>query len=390
MSTQSLVKASPAALTETLDDIFRIGEVIAQSKMFKDAPTAAQAIVKMLAGRDLEIPPLAALRGIHVFEGKVEIGAGLLAARIKSSSRYDYKVKRADNQACVLEWFERGEKTGESSFTMDDARRAKLDGKQNWIKHPSDMLFARALTQGQRRFAPDVGIGSLYAPGEISEETIDIEAEVIETKVEPFDPLPEFAQPQTEETPEQIEAEKSALLSRIKSAFLAVGKSEADYSGWLTQFNVPDWTRGRLKSTCEQLEAKASAAQVTNAPSAKDVFEGKQEHIREAQKPDGSIKLLRKNEQGELVPQWQPPAKEAAEAKPPSPASALDKFLAMVGAHRDSGVDYKLIRSFVEGLVGEFNNWESIPMNDLARATHALKNWDGKPKEEKQTKKGRK
>lgn len=156
-------------LINNMDDAFRLAEMVAKSRMFKDAEDAGKAMMKILAGREMGFTPMQSLRGIHVFDGKVEMGAGLLAAKIKASTKYDYQVIRSDDKGTELQWFEGGNPVGASSFTMDDAKRAGLAGKSNWMKFPGDMCFARALTQGQRRYCPDVALGSVYAEGEISE-----------------------------------------------------------------------------------------------------------------------------------------------------------------------------------------------------------------------------
>ncbi len=168
-----LIKYDPQSnaqeLVRSLDDVIKVAEMAAKSRMFKDAEDMAKAAMKIMAGQELGIPPLTALRGLHVFQGKVEISAGLLAAKVKSSGKYDYRVKRSDNEACELEWFENGESLGTSSFTIEEAKKAKLASKDVWQNYASDMLFARALSRGQRRYCPDIGLGAIYTPGEISD-----------------------------------------------------------------------------------------------------------------------------------------------------------------------------------------------------------------------------
>ena len=59
------------------------------------------------------------------------------------------------------------ELVGEVEFTVEDAKRAGLTGKDNWRKYPSDMLWARMISRAKRRVAPDVCMGA-YVEGEIS------------------------------------------------------------------------------------------------------------------------------------------------------------------------------------------------------------------------------
>lgn len=150
-----------------LADIAQWADVFVKSGMFKDAKSVAQAIVKIQAGQELGLTPFAAMRGFEVIEGKPAPNAGLTAALIKRSGRYRYNVVRADATACVLEWTEGGRVIGETSFSMDEAKAAGLAGRGPWKAYPQDMLFARALTRGARRFCADVFMGSVYTPEEL-------------------------------------------------------------------------------------------------------------------------------------------------------------------------------------------------------------------------------
>ena len=142
------------------------------SGYFGDVKSQAQAMVKVMAGAEIGLPPFASMSGIHIVNGKPTLGANLIATLVKNDSRYDYRVKRADNEACVLAWYEGGAAVGESSFTMTEAQAAQLTGKDNWKKYTSDMLFARALTRGARRYAPGIfGGAPIYTPDEMGVET---------------------------------------------------------------------------------------------------------------------------------------------------------------------------------------------------------------------------
>jgi hypothetical protein len=186
MSNQSLIRKplENSEMVTSLDDAIRIGDIVAKSKMFPEVTDQAKAVVAILAGRELGIAPMASLRGIHVIKGKVEVGAGLLAAMIKASGKYNYKVATLpenEEKECLLLWSENIGGTwtlvGHSKFTIEDARRAKLiKPDSNWEKFPRAMLFARALTEGQRKHCPDIAIGAVYAEGEIprDDDAIDL------------------------------------------------------------------------------------------------------------------------------------------------------------------------------------------------------------------------
>jgi hypothetical protein len=171
---RTISQSAPAAparvpdLLPTLAEIERVAKACAASGYYRDVRDASQALVKMLAGREMGMGPIAALAGIHIIDGKPAAGANAIAANVKRSGRYDYRVVQRDDQACVLAWFEHGEPVGESRFDHNDAKRAGLWGKQNWAKFPRAMLFARALTEGVRVYCPDATGGVIYTPEELS------------------------------------------------------------------------------------------------------------------------------------------------------------------------------------------------------------------------------
>jgi hypothetical protein len=159
-------------------DLLTLGDILARSGYFNDAKEAAQCIVKVLAGRELGFGPVASMSGIHIIQGKPTLSANLIAAAIKRSRRYNYRVKRLDSDACVIEFFEldngRYVSIGESSFTVEDARAAgALDGrnKHSWHQFRRNMLFARAISNGARWFCPDIFGGPVYTPEELGAQT---------------------------------------------------------------------------------------------------------------------------------------------------------------------------------------------------------------------------
>src|SRR4051812_41475074 len=119
MSTQ-LIKAEVLPLSE----ITTIGKVFAESGLFADVKSQAQAVVRILAGQEIGIPPFAAISGIHIISGKPTIGAGLMASRVKGSGKYDYKVKEHTDKICSIDFYQGKDMIGNSSFTIEDPKKA--------------------------------------------------------------------------------------------------------------------------------------------------------------------------------------------------------------------------------------------------------------------------
>lgn len=162
----------------SIDVIQRYARGFVMSGLFKTVGGdrgLAQAFVKIQAGQELGIPPFAAMRGLNVMDGKVELAAGLMAALVKRSDR-DYVIVESTEETCTLEWMKREEgwrsppmKLGSSTFTIAEAKRAGLvKAGSAWANYPSDMLFNRALSRGFRRFCPDLSAGApIYIEGEV-------------------------------------------------------------------------------------------------------------------------------------------------------------------------------------------------------------------------------
>jgi len=161
------------------DQLERAATALMKSGYFKDVTSQYQAVVKVMAGAELGLPPFAAMSGIHIIQGKPVLGANVIATLVKNDPRYNYKVKQCNGATCELIWFEDGKEVGISSFTLDEAKGAGLTGKDNWTKYPSDMLFARAISRGARRYAPGIFGGSpVYTPDEMGVDT-DEEGHII-------------------------------------------------------------------------------------------------------------------------------------------------------------------------------------------------------------------
>jgi hypothetical protein len=168
----------------------------AASGYFPDAKNAAQAVVKVMAGRELGIGPFASMSGIHIIEGKPEIGAHLIAAAIKASGKYDYRIVERTATACRIAFFQRSgeawEKIGEEYWDQGRAERAGLARRGNWTKFPEAMLFSRAISSGYRVFCPDVFSSPVYSEGEIAPAELPV-ARLVEAPAMDLDPEPKVS-----------------------------------------------------------------------------------------------------------------------------------------------------------------------------------------------------
>jgi hypothetical protein len=160
-----------------VNDIMNMSKMFVESGMFTDAKSVAQAFVKIQAGQEIGLAPFAAMSGINVIMGKPTFGAGVIASSVKGSGKYDFKVKEMSDKTCSIDFFEGKEKIGNSTFTLEDAKK---QGTKNLDKFPKNMLYARAMSNGQKWFCPDVFQMAVYVPEEMPEVTNDVPCEVIE------------------------------------------------------------------------------------------------------------------------------------------------------------------------------------------------------------------
>ena len=163
----------------TATEAIAIGKQFFDSGMFADIKSAGQAVVKIMAGAEIGIPPFAAMSGIHIIQGKPTIGAGLIASAVKGSGKYDYKVVEQTDKKCSIDFYQGKEKIGNSTFTAEDAKKA---GTKNMDKFPVNMLFARCISNGVKWYCPDVFAGPVYTPEELGNITEDNTSEVVSTE----------------------------------------------------------------------------------------------------------------------------------------------------------------------------------------------------------------
>jgi len=141
----------------------------ASDSRFFGAESPAQALLVMMAGRDLGFSYTQALRAFHVIKGKPSLSAdGMVAACVSRKDVCEYfRPVGATNDASATFATKRvGDPERIFTFTMEDAKRGELTGNPIWKKFPSRMLSARAKSTLAREVYPDILMG-LYEPDEV-------------------------------------------------------------------------------------------------------------------------------------------------------------------------------------------------------------------------------
>ena len=243
------------AIYDNFDTMQRAAIALQQSGYFPDAQDKAKAITKVMAGAELGLPPFASMSGIHIIKGKPTLGSNVIATLVKNDPRYDYRLKKCDQDACIIDWYEDGEFVGQAGFTYKEAQGAGLTGKDNWKKYTSDMLFARAISRGARRFAPGIFGGSpVYTPDEMGADTdedgyIDAESITVEKPENIVDPS-EVKWPNSEPDPVDQAIDDAGLpdeeVMTIERA-MKIENSEGELYGDLTSDRLSKMSIGIAK-----------------------------------------------------------------------------------------------------------------------------------------------
>lgn len=185
MSEQRAIAAVPAApvdLTEvrahravalpTMTDVrslLEFGSVLVKSGLLPATVNSPEkAAVILLKGQELGVPPMAAMEGIAVVQGKAAVGAHLMLALVKRAyGTGAIWVSESTAERCTVSYRLPGHaETLSYSYTIRDATTAGLAGSGTWAKHPAAMLRARCISATCKMAFPEV-VGGLYVAGEI-------------------------------------------------------------------------------------------------------------------------------------------------------------------------------------------------------------------------------
>ncbi len=153
----------------TMVDLFKAGELLAQSGMF-GIQNAAAGFVVMATCQQQGISLMEFMRTYHIVENKPSMRADAMLAEFrKAGGRYKI-IENSTERAAAEFTFEK--QTVVFEYTMDGAKRIgdclKRDGKikEIWQKRPEDMLWARMVSRAVRRLAPEINAG-VYSPEEV-------------------------------------------------------------------------------------------------------------------------------------------------------------------------------------------------------------------------------
>src|SRR5512137_2814563 len=89
-----------------LSEPMALSEIFVQSGMFKDVKTQAEACVKILAGREIGLPPIQAMNEVFIVNGKTSATAKVIASLVLKSGKYTSSIDKLDDTECTLTFYE--------------------------------------------------------------------------------------------------------------------------------------------------------------------------------------------------------------------------------------------------------------------------------------------
>ena len=160
-----------ALVPTSFSDVLQMSEVIvgARGLIPRDVATPAHAAALILRGSEIGLGPMESLTKLHLIEGRVTLPAEtMLALAIRGGVRHQF-IDHTPERVTV-ELTRPGFEPMRVSWSMADAKRAGLAGRQNWRKYPRAMLRARVISEALRAYAPDL-LGGAYVPDELEQMT---------------------------------------------------------------------------------------------------------------------------------------------------------------------------------------------------------------------------
>ncbi len=127
-----------------------------------------EAAAAMLAGAELGLNPMAALRAFDPIQGQATPKAITLRA-VAQSHGCQFRTIEETAERVVLEGRRKGGEWERVTWTIQQARDLKLVEKDNWKKQPKAMLYARATAELCRRLVADAILGIPYSAEEIED-----------------------------------------------------------------------------------------------------------------------------------------------------------------------------------------------------------------------------
>ena len=134
---------------------------------FRGKPYEATAAI--LAGLEVGLSPMAALRSFDIIQGQAAPRALTLRAIVQGAG-HDMVLDESTATRCKMRGRRRGTHEWQTvTWTLDRAKQLGVTSKNNWRSQPQAMLLARATSELARLIAADAILGIGYTVEEIAD-----------------------------------------------------------------------------------------------------------------------------------------------------------------------------------------------------------------------------
>lgn len=261
--------ARRALMPRDYQEAFAMAGAMARSGLFA-AKSPEQAVVILMTGMELGLAPAQAMRGIYVVQNRPVLSADMMVAICKAAKDvccFFRLVETTDTKATYETQRVGDPEPTRLTFTMEDAKRAKLSGKEIWQAYPAPLLRARCSSGLARAVYPDLLLG-LYTP----EEAEDFRPEPMKSDVKKSDVKPAqnppktmrearaYVQGEATETGDKItndkeqEARRRQLAKDIGEQRKRVfGEDALRYKTWLMEHSQVETIRGLSTDDLEEV-----------------------------------------------------------------------------------------------------------------------------------------
>ena len=166
--TEEIVKRQDASVAiPSAQNLRMLAQDLLNSGLFPNIKNVAGAITVIEYGKELGIPPVAALQTMSIVNGRLCLEAKAIMAVFQNHGG-KIKILERSKTLARIELSKEGQESYVHEYTMEQAKTEKLAGKDNWLKMPETMLFWRAVATGIRLFDPGAIFG-LYSREELAD-----------------------------------------------------------------------------------------------------------------------------------------------------------------------------------------------------------------------------
>ena len=268
---------------DTLDSMYRGAECYIQSGFAQRGMTPQQIVIIWAYGAEIGVRPLQALSGMTAINNRLGIMGDLALAKVRSTGLLVESPKKeytgtGDDYTCTVTLHRKGDsEPREFSFSMREAKAARLLGNDNWTKYPQRMLYHRALGFGLTDLFTDV-LKGLHTTEELQDYPI---LETEPTLKDDADKIQSNRQAESEAKARGIKFVKSSEAVRPTPEEAVEPGLKEDKERFESEDKTPQFTRTLKEDFVEQFHKEQSAEQPPDELDMSPPVEVEQEVITE-------------------------------------------------------------------------------------------------------------